>query len=110
MSLEETRKALRSQTKVVCVVAPAGCGKTFEACKYALEVAESLATGEQVLFLAHTNAAVHEFRIRTRKLAPKVDASTIRLSDLLSKLCGFLPLGTFGVAQLSRTLLERKNF
>lgn len=77
MSLEETRKALRSQTKVVCVVAPAGCGKTFEACKYALEVAESLATGEQVLFLAHTNAAVQEFRIRTRKLAPRVDASTI---------------------------------
>ena len=77
MSLEETRKDLRSQTKVVCVVAPAGCGKTFEACKYALEVAESLATGEQVLFLAHTNAAVQEFRIRTRKLAPRVDASTI---------------------------------
>ena len=86
MSLNETRLALRSDVRNVVVVAPAGCGKTYEASRYALDAAQTLDLGQTVLFVAHTNAAVREFRDRTVSSAGKIKASTIDAFclDLLS--------------------------
>lgn len=74
---ERTREALRSEIRNVVVTAPAGCGKTFEACRYACEAAAQLSSDQRVLFLAHTNAAVQEFVMRTRRESQRVHAATI---------------------------------
>jgi superfamily I DNA/RNA helicase len=55
---------LRGTAGVVGVEAGAGAGKTHNACIFALEIADSLPTWQQVLFLSHTNAARNVFRER----------------------------------------------
>jgi hypothetical protein len=64
MTTEECREALRSQAPVVAVEAAAGCGKTFEAAALAVDLANHLADGQEVLLLAHTHAAINVFRER----------------------------------------------
>ena len=77
MTLEDVRAALMSDAGNVLVEAPAGCGKTHEAAKLACELAARLPDGREVLLLAHTNAAVQEFRLRTGGAGGKVRATTI---------------------------------
>ena len=77
MTLEDVRAALMSDAGNVLVEAPAGCGKTHEAAKLACELAARLPDGREVLLLAHTNAAVQEFRLRTGGAGGTVRATTI---------------------------------
>ncbi len=77
MSLDDVRAALRSNARVVLVEAPAGCGKTHEAASLGAEVSRDLPAGRSVLLLAHTNAAVREFKTRASQLGARVVASTI---------------------------------
>lgn len=71
------REALRSAAWLVAVEAPAGCGKTHEAAEAAADLAEGLPMGRELLLLAHTNAAVSEFRRRLRQRRARVRASTL---------------------------------
>lgn len=64
MTVEACRNTLRSEAPVVAVEAAAGCGKTFEASSLAVDLARSLAKGQEVLLLAHTHAAINVFRQR----------------------------------------------
>lgn len=67
MGLSDVRAALRSDAPLIIVEAPAGCGKTFEAVACAIDLAVGLCDQQEVLLLAHTNAAVAEFKRRTRR-------------------------------------------
>jgi DNA helicase-2/ATP-dependent DNA helicase PcrA len=58
------------------VEAPAGCGKTFQAANYAVEVAENISSC-RVLVLTHTHAAVSVFSGRTRHLSNQIEIRTI---------------------------------
>lgn len=68
-ALEDARLVLRSATRVVVVEAPAGCGKTYEAVALARDLFSTIRHRQQILLLAHTNAATAEFRTRLRHLA-----------------------------------------
>src|ERR1700684_2655184 len=73
MSAEDS---LASGAPFVLIEAPAGCGKTHVACDYAKTLAPGLAEGRRVLVLAHTNAAVEEFKSRTDAVKSSVRVST----------------------------------
>lgn len=77
MGSKEAGRAIRSRLRRVAIEAPAGCGKTHEAAAGAIELAADLCPGRELLLLAHTNAAVGEFRRRVRKSGARVRASTL---------------------------------
>ncbi|MDP3063545.1 MAG: UvrD-helicase domain-containing protein [Chloroflexota bacterium] len=77
MTIEDVRRALRSDEPLVVVEAPAGCGKTYEAIGAAVDLAKGIAPHQEVLLLAHTNAAVQVFRQRARAQLARVHASTL---------------------------------
>lgn len=77
MGLSEVREALRSAAPLVVVDAPAGCGKTFEAVGCAIELAAGLRDFQEVLVLAHTNAAVSEFKRRAHRAEARIHATTL---------------------------------
>ena len=77
MSLEDVRSALRSDASMVYVEAPAGCGKTHEAAALGVDVAQTLGENQRVLLLAHTNAAVREFRSRAASAGAPIHATTL---------------------------------
>jgi superfamily II DNA or RNA helicase len=58
LKIEDVRDTLRSDNGVVVVEAPAGCGKTHQAADAAVDLAATINAGQEVLLLAHTNAAV----------------------------------------------------
>ena len=76
MTLENVRRALRSESRDILVEAAGGCGKTFEASELAAELGSCLSEGSEVLLLAHTNAAVQEFIRRTRGSGARVRPTT----------------------------------
>lgn len=76
MSDGSVASALRSQARLVVIEAPAGCGKTFQACSYACDVAPNAGHG-RVLVLTHTHAAKNEFASRTRARSSHIEARTI---------------------------------
>jgi len=76
MSDSSVAMALRSDSPVVVVEAPAGSGKTFQACGYADDTAQIIAPG-RVLILAHTNAACDTFASRLPTHRTRVDVRTI---------------------------------
>jgi len=77
VSLEAVRKGMRGLDPVVVTEAPAGCGKTHEAADLARDLAERLPDDREVLVLAHTNAAVEEFRSRASRHSARVRALTL---------------------------------
>jgi DNA helicase-2/ATP-dependent DNA helicase PcrA len=77
MGVKDARAALRSGAPLVTVEAPAGCGKTHEALQCAIDLAADTQEWQEVLLLAHTNAAVAEFRRRARAAGSRVNATTI---------------------------------
>lgn len=60
----------------IVVTAPAGHGKTHEAVALAGRIARSLPPRREVLFLAHTNAAVDEAALRARDLGIPLQSKT----------------------------------
>jgi DNA helicase-2/ATP-dependent DNA helicase PcrA len=85
MSDQSVAAALRSSARLVVIEAPAGCGKTFQGSKYALDSAGSIGQG-RVLILAHTHAAVDVFASRTRDAGRCVDIRTI--DSLVAEIAG----------------------
>lgn len=63
MSDASVAASLRSSGGLVVIEAPGGCGKTFQACAYASELA-STDGKDRVLVLAHTHAACDVFASR----------------------------------------------
>jgi hypothetical protein len=76
MSDASVAQALKSNSGLVVVEAPAGCGKTFQGSDYAKSVASELGH-ERVLILAHTHAACDVFADRTTGCSGRVEISTI---------------------------------
>lgn len=77
--------ALRSDSPLVVVEAPAGCGKTHQAADYAHWVATTHERG-QVLILTHTHAACDVFRNRTLLVQRRVHITTI--DGLITQISG----------------------
>jgi superfamily I DNA/RNA helicase len=66
LTVDDCRRALRSDARIVAVEAAAGCGKTYEAAALATDLACQVRAGQEVLLLAHTHAAINVFRDRVR--------------------------------------------
>ena len=75
--IDACRQKLRSDAALVVVEAAAGCGKTYQAVEAALDLCAGLQRGREVLFLAHTNAAVRVFRERTAGCRVPIRATTL---------------------------------
>lgn len=71
----EVARYLRSDTPLVVVEAPAGCGKTHQGSQYAVDA--SRAGRGRVLVLTHTHAAANEFIARAENAAAAVDVRTL---------------------------------
>ena len=67
---------LDSDTPLVVIEAPAGCGKTYQGAGYAARAASRLENG-RVLILTHTHAACAAFATATRGVHSKVEIRTI---------------------------------
>jgi len=95
VTAEAARAALRSDAYTVLVEAPAGTGKTYEAVDVALDLANALPDRREILLLAHTNAAVDEFRSRSRAAKAPVRATTFDAlaTELLAPYARTLGLG-----------------
>ena len=76
MDDEKVFELLRSSHPLVVIDAPAGCGKTYQAAKYAESVAAEIVRGK-CLILTHTHAARTVFASRTRNFKKKIQISTI---------------------------------
>ena len=76
MKDEEVAALLRSDSKVVLIEAPAGCGKTYQAAEYARDAVTKLGF-ERVLVLTKTHAACSVVAKETRQIQKKVDIRTI---------------------------------
>ena len=76
MSDESVRTALRSDSQLVVIEAPAGCGKTHQGADYAREIATRESYGRP-LILTHTHAACSVFAERTTGTGARVDIRTI---------------------------------
>jgi len=76
MSDERVAALLDSDTPLVVIEAPAGCGKTYQGAAYAARAASTLETG-RVLILTHTHAACAAFATATRATHRKVEIRTI---------------------------------
>lgn len=76
MSDDSVRAALRSDSPLVVVEAPAGCGKTFQGADYAREVASALDSG-RVLVLTHTHAACSVFAEHAKGVGFRLEIRTI---------------------------------
>ncbi len=76
MTDEEIAALLRSDTSIVVIEAPAGCGKTHQAASYAADVAASLKSA-RLLVLTHTHAACSVIAERTQEYHDKVDIRTL---------------------------------
>lgn len=74
VSDEAVRKALRSQSQLVVIEAPAGCGKTYQGADYANELSTKNDPGLP-LIVTHTHAACSVFAERTKR--GRVDIRTI---------------------------------
>ena len=91
---DSVRALLRCDAPIVLVEAPAGCGKTHEAAKLALDVAPTLERGRHILLLAHTNAAKEEFARRTKGSGVVVSTIDSFATHLLSHYTSALGLPT----------------
>jgi hypothetical protein len=76
MKDDEVERLLLSDERLVVVEAPAGCGKTYQAAKYADIETRRVATG-RLLILTHTHAACGVFSERTKANKNKVEIKTI---------------------------------
>jgi hypothetical protein len=76
MTDDEISNLLRSETQIVVIEAPAGCGKTFQAASYAADAACSILTGK-VLVLTHTHAACSVVAERTSEMNAKIEIKTL---------------------------------
>ncbi|MGH9893081.1 MAG: DEAD/DEAH box helicase family protein [bacterium] len=96
MSTSSVHHALRSDHRVVLIEAPAGAGKTHQAVAATLDLGQSLPSGTEVLMLAHTNAAVQEFRSRAAGTGARARAMTLTsfTIELLSPYAAALGLPT----------------
>lgn len=76
MSDDSVRVALRSDSPLVLVEAPAGCGKTYQGADYAREMAGAKCSG-RLLILTHTHAACSMFSARTKGVGFRIEIRTI---------------------------------
>ncbi len=76
MTDKEIANLLRSNSPIVVVEAPAGCGKTHQAASYAADAAASLKSG-RLLVLTHTHAACSVIAERSQACQDKIDIRTL---------------------------------
>jgi len=88
VSDESVAAALRSTVPLVLIEAPGGCGKTFQASRYAEDAAKAVGAG-RILVLAHTHAACDVFA--SRITGGHVDVRTI--DGLISQIASAYHLG-----------------
>jgi hypothetical protein len=89
MSDESVAAVLRSTARLVLIEAPGGCGKTFQASRYAADATQEVGDG-RVLVLAHTHAACDVFAGRLAG-SNRVDVRTI--DGLISQVASAYHLG-----------------
>lgn len=76
MTDAEVAALLRSDSNVVVIEAPAGCGKTFQAASFAESAAELVGRGK-VLVLTHTHAACSVIAERTQHISSQIEICTL---------------------------------
>lgn len=74
---DQARAESKVHSSLTLIEAAAGCGKTHDAATYAIEASKTLEAKQEVLLLAHTNAAVQEFRRRIAHEKARVRTTTI---------------------------------
>jgi len=72
----EIANLLRSNSSIVVIEAPAGCGKTHQAASYAADAVVSLKSAK-LLVLTHTHAACSVIAERTQEFHSKIDIMTL---------------------------------
>jgi hypothetical protein len=85
MSDDAVAKLLDSDSPLVVIEAPAGCGKTFQGSKYARRAASAIGTG-RLLVLTHTHGACSVFAANTKEAGSKVEIRTI--DALIAQIAG----------------------
>lgn len=105
MSDTSVAASLRSDDPIVVVEAPAGTGKTFQACGYADGIAPTIAPG-RVLILAHTHAACDTFASRLPTQRTRVDIRTI--DSLIVAIAALYPKST-GITGDARVWVRREK-
>ena len=77
MTDDEIAVLLGSDAPLVVIEAPAGCGKTYQAAKYAADAAESISVGRVLVMTVHTHAACSVIADRIREYRTKIDIRTL---------------------------------
>jgi len=76
MTDEDVADLLDSDTPLIVVEAPAGCGKTYQGAHYALRATAQISAG-RVLILTHTHAACAAFAEATRTAHRRIEIRTL---------------------------------
>jgi AAA domain/UvrD-like helicase C-terminal domain len=105
VSDESVAAALRSAARLVLIEAPGGCGKTFQASRYAADATHGVGTGGRVLVLAHTHAACDVFTSRIARTG-RVEVRTI--DGLISQIASAYHLG-LGLPADASSWARRQN-
>jgi superfamily I DNA/RNA helicase len=106
VSDDRVRDALRSDEPLVVIEAPAGCGKTYQAASYALELA-SKAAAPRTLVLTHTHAACSVLRERTSGAGGRVEIRTI--DSLIVRMASAYHQGLGLPADVSTWVIQRPD-
>lgn len=106
MSDDRVREALRSDEPLVVIEAPAGCGKTYQAASYALELA-SRPSAPRTLVLTHTHAACSVLRERTSRAGSRVEIRTI--DSLIVRVASAYHQGLGLPADVSTWVIQRAD-
>jgi DNA helicase-2/ATP-dependent DNA helicase PcrA len=98
--------ALRSDSPLVVVEAPAGCGKTTSGADYAREAALN-GIGSRLLILTHTHAACSVFAERTRGVGSGVEIRTI--DSIIAHIASAYHIGLGLPADVSTWVRQRQD-
>jgi UvrD-like helicase C-terminal domain/AAA domain len=106
MSDASVHTALRSNSPLVVVEAPAGCGKTTSGADYARETALA-GKGSRPLILTHTHAARSVFASRTKGVGSAVEIRTI--DSIIAHIAAAYHVGLGLPADISSWVRQKKD-
>lgn len=106
MSDASVHAALRSNSPLVVVEAPAGCGKTTSGADYARETALA-GKGSRPLILTHTHAACSVFASRTKGVGSGVEIRTI--DSIIAHIAAAYHVGLGLPADISAWVRQKKD-
>lgn len=106
MTDDEIAALLRSESPVVLIEAPAGCGKTYQAAEYAAHAATMLGK-KRVLVLTHTHAACSVVAERTHAIRNNMEIRT--LDGFIHEIASAYRIALHLPEDVSRWVREEQN-